>query len=368
MLSIAKVGRGRQAYYLSTVESLVAGAPGAPRSSGPAGSAARAGLVEPDGVWLGRAADGLGLAGTVVAPPAIDAVLSGADPNSGELLDPLHARVRVAAFDYTFAPPKSVSLLHALGRDEVAEQVRQGHESAVRDVLGYLDQHAARVRRTIEGNREVRAATGLVSAGFVHRTSRANDPHLHTHLLIANLAEERGGRWSALDGRALYMHASTAGLLYAASLRHELGARLGVRFGGPGPFADIAGVDRSVVEAFSTRSAAIARALAHDGVSGPRAARRAADRTRPEKDVSTPYDDLVAQWRERAYSLGVSDNRVASLAPGPGRWSGIGSPSAARSAAPSAGWSLAPDGSSPVEKVAAAVSQRPTFKIGRAHV
>ena len=60
---------------------------------------------------------------------------------------------------------------------------------------------------------------GFVAAAFRHRASRAGDPLLHTHVVIANVTQGPDGRWSALDGRLLYRHATAAGYLYQASLR-----------------------------------------------------------------------------------------------------------------------------------------------------
>ncbi|HXQ58451.1 MAG TPA: relaxase domain-containing protein, partial [Acidimicrobiales bacterium] len=47
-------------------------------------------------------------------------------------------------------------------------------------------------------------------------------PHLHTHVVVANLGRGPEGRWSALDGRGLYAHASATDALYHAHLRYEL--------------------------------------------------------------------------------------------------------------------------------------------------
>ncbi len=64
-----------------------------------------------------------------------------------------------------------------------------------------------------------------MAAAFVHRTSRAGDPQLHTHVLVANVAEGIDGAWSAPDARLLYPHARTAGFLYQAALRAGLSRR-----------------------------------------------------------------------------------------------------------------------------------------------
>ena len=70
--------------------------------------------------------------------------------------------------------------------------------------LGVLERAACRVRRG-QGGHTVLDGDGFVAAAFRHRTSRAGDPHLHTHVVIANLAHAPSDdRWTALDGRPLY--------------------------------------------------------------------------------------------------------------------------------------------------------------------
>ena len=300
MLSVAKLARGREEYYLATLAS---------------GRVEPGGLIEPEGRWLGRAAGTLGLSGTVDGP-ALRALLAGLDPASGEVLSARHERVRVAAYDCTYSTPKSVSLLHALGPEEVRTQVRAGHEEAAEAALGYLERRGARVRRSLGRGEAATSipAGGFVAAAFLHRTSRAPDPHLHSHVLVANLAQGPDGRWSALDGRGLYLELGTARDLYETQLRAELTLRLGVSWRElQGAWADLAGIDPSVSRAFSRRSAEIEAALEQSGRSGPRARRIASVKTRPGKDLGTAYEELVSDWRERSYRLGVSEARLASV-------------------------------------------------------
>jgi conjugative relaxase-like TrwC/TraI family protein len=221
----------------------------------------------------------------------------------------------VAAYDCTFAAPKSVSLLHALAAPEVVAEVRAAHESSVRAALDFLENEAARVRSRRGGGDEIERIPGIAAASFLHRVSRAPDPHLHSHVLVANLGRHGDGRWSALDARPLFTNAGTAGALYRAQLRDELVQRLDVawRWRDDG-FADLAGVRPEVVRAFSRRSEAIARALVESGRSGRHATRVVADRTRPPKDLDVPYERLVEAWRERAYDEGISAGRVAAIA------------------------------------------------------
>ena len=300
MLSVAKLTRGREGYYLATVA---------------AGREDAGALIEPEGRWLGQAAGTLGLVGTVDGT-ALRALLAGVDPHSGEVLSAYHDRVRVAAYDCTYSTPKSVSLLHALGPEEVRAQVGAGHEQAAMAALGYLERRGARVRRTSRRGAAASSfpAGGFAAAAFVHRTSRAPDPHLHSHVLVANLAPGPDGRWSALDARGLFLELGTARDLYETQLRSELTSRLGVSWCElQGAWADLAGIEASVRRAFSRRSIEIEAALEQAGRSGSRAARIVAVKTRPDKDLGTPYEELLAGWRERSYRLGVSDARLASV-------------------------------------------------------
>jgi len=200
----------------------------------------------------------------------------------------------VPAYDLVMRAPKSVSVLHALGHlvppadlarmglpASVAGEVAAAHHAAVADALQLLQRHAALVRSP--AGRVV--AEGLAVACFDHRSSRTGDPLLHTHAVIANVATGVDGRRAALDGTALYAWASTAGHLYQARLRAELTARLGVRFEQPhNGLADIEGVPREVIDAFSTRRRQIVELMETLGIQRAGAAQVATLATRPPKD------------------------------------------------------------------------------------
>ena len=215
MLSIGKLTAGAEDYYLGAVVR------GAEEYYDDAG--------EIPGRWTGTGGQLLGLGGQVDAEQ-LRAVLAGRHPHTGEPFS--ETRRRVPGFDLTFSAPKSVSLLYAFGTAHDSSQAIKAHEAAVDGALGYLEREACRVRRGHAGETEY-PATGFVAAAFRHRTSRAGDPQLHTHVLVANLGLGPDGRWSALRGRHLYTHARTAGFLYQAHLRFELTARLGIRWHQP---------------------------------------------------------------------------------------------------------------------------------------
>jgi len=304
---LAKLAAGSEGYYLSTVASGV--------------EDYYVGTGEAPGYWAGAAA-GHGLSGEVDAEDLRE-VLGGHLPGRGRLPG-LRASRRIPGFDATVNAPKSVSLLYALADPAVSEQVRQAHDAAVAAALGYLETHAAFVRRGAQGVEQV-PADGLVAAAFRHRTSRNLDPHLHTHVLIANQGQAvDDGLWRTLDARHLYAGQTTAGYLYQAVLRWELTSQLGVAWGPVvNGHADLAGVPRELIEAFSTRSAEMADFLAvQRGETGDgevredwtaKEAQLAAHKTRQAKQRLADGAPLRQRWREQAEQLGWTPERFAAL-------------------------------------------------------
>src|SRR5690606_3809274 len=173
---------------------------------------------EAPGRWVGAGAERLGLAG-VVAADALRSVIEGRDPTSGEALTRWR---KIKGFDLTLSAPKSVSLLWGLGDKELAADVAAAHDAAVTAAVRYLEDEACVVRRGKAGAARHQVG-GLVPASFRHRSNREADPNLHTHLVTANMALGPDGRWSALHTRAIYQPSKTAGFVYQAVLRHELG-------------------------------------------------------------------------------------------------------------------------------------------------
>src|SRR5581483_6885864 len=134
-----------------------------------------------------------------------------------------------------------------------SNEVRNAHDHAVRAAFDAYQQ-VARGRRG-HGGLELVDGDGFLAAAYRHRTSRAAEPHLHTHVVLANLVYAPvDGRWSALDARPLYSWCRPVGHLYNAQLRFELTTRLGVRWDIPkNGMAEMTGFSPMLLRAFSTR-------------------------------------------------------------------------------------------------------------------
>jgi conjugative relaxase-like TrwC/TraI family protein len=210
------------------------------------------GRGEAPGRWAGAGATVLGVAGQVDRDGFLRA-MNGCDPRTAERLKPEHGRTKVAAFDLTFSAPKSVSVLFAIADDQIGGMLLEAHERAVSAAFSYVEREACFTRRGRNGLHRVRG-DGFVGAAYRHRLSRAGDPQLHTHVVVANMTRA-DGRWTSLEAHGLYEHKSAAGALYRAVLRAEVRDRLGWvwwRSSGRGLF-EIDGVPQAVLREFSRR-------------------------------------------------------------------------------------------------------------------
>ncbi len=220
-----------------------------------------------------------------------------------------------AGWDLVFRPPKSYSVLWAVGAEPLSQGLRAIHHEAVSHALSYLEDAAASARVTASvghGRKRVRAAArGFAVAAFDHRDSRAGDPLLHTHCVVANVTRLQDGSWTALDPQGLYRHGLAADAVYQASFRHLAEHRLGLASGPVvNGWADVEGVPRPVVEHFSKRSEEIAAELARVGSDSAAARQVAAVASRRPKDPDRDSEGLHQRWRAEAEAIGFDQAAV----------------------------------------------------------
>jgi conjugative relaxase-like TrwC/TraI family protein len=284
---------------------------------------------EETGRWVGRGAEALGLSGEAGEESLSRLFGQGLHPVTGAPLGrPFRPddKAAVAGYALSFSPPKSVSVLWALAPREESDRVREGHDAAVAAALEFLQDHAAFTRRGHAGMVQ-EATSGYVAAVFVHRTSRAGDPQLHSHVLVANKVRAvSDGRWLAVDGREFYEVQKAAGMLYKAALRAELSARLGVSWGDVDDKggAEILGVPDGLIRLFSKRRAQVEAAAAR--LAGEREMllgrsltgdERAAvlqlaayqSRAAKSRDEGDTTAQLRARWRSEADAAGAPVER-----------------------------------------------------------
>ena len=154
-----------------------------------------------------------------------------------------------------------------------------------------------------------RRATGstgnFAAALFTHDTSRALDPHLHTHCIVFNATfDPVENRWKALQNYELLRARKFAENVYYHELARELRSfGYQIRNQARGDF-QIEGVSEEICDRFSKRDAQIDKALAKLLAEKPelaganikdlRATLATTERTRKQKDLSR--DELRTLW------------------------------------------------------------------------
>jgi conjugative relaxase-like TrwC/TraI family protein len=261
------------------------------------------------GQWFGKGADALGLHDDVTLE-TFRAVLNGRDPRTGEVLvPPATTGKRRAAWDAVFNAPKSVSLQVLIGGDE---RLREAHRHAVQHALTELERYIQ--SRVDGGTRRVTTGT-MVAAVFEHTAARPSqtgqqqglgpDPHLHTHVVIANMTQRDDAHWRGVEVVEVYRSQAFATAVYRSTLaRAAQSLGYGVTLTGQRGEWELSGYERTYIEAFSQRRHDITRQLAAHGVAGAAAAQIAAHQSRFAKDHRSAAE-MRQEWQARADALGL---------------------------------------------------------------
>jgi conjugative relaxase-like TrwC/TraI family protein len=254
------------------------------------------------GQWFGAGAEKLGLSGKVQADEFLR-LCENQHPASGETLTQRLNTVRAengkekvnrrVFYDFTISPPKSVSVLALAGADE---RIVEAHAHAVQLALREFEAFAT-TRVRVGGRSDDRSTGNFVAALFTHDTSRALDPHLHTHCVIFNATFDAAEqRWKALQNYELLRARKFAENAYYHELARQLrSCGYQVRNQARGDF-EIEGVADEICRRFSKRDAEIDKALAKLLADKPelaganlkelRARLAVEHRTRKQKDLS----------------------------------------------------------------------------------
>ncbi len=281
------------------------------------------------GEWFGQAAHRLGLSGRVLAAD-FRALCENQNPSNQETLtvrlkttrteDGQTTANRRIFYDFTFSPPKSVSLVALLAGDS---RIEAAHQRAVRSALGEFESFAAtRIRRG--GTRSHRTTGNFVAALFTHDTSRALDPHLHTHCIVFNATfDPVEKRWKALENHELLRSRRFVENAYYHELSREL-RRFGyeIRNRARGDF-EIEGVTDDLCARFSKRHAQIDQSLAAILQNRPELVGRnlkdlrerlaEAERARKQQTLSRP--ELQTLWDSQITALEREQLRKLTISP-----------------------------------------------------
>ena len=258
------------------------------------------------GSWAGKGAEFFGIAGQQIEPQneAFLRLFSGQTPE-GEKLKPHESEI--IGYDFQCSAQKSVSIVAKLGGDD---RLLEAHREAATEAYGKLESLACVKEGTLGIDRQ-RVTTGvLCSARFEHDTSRALDPHLHTHFATTNFSITPEGRRYALETHDMVKAIRYCGKIYQSALRRnveELGYRTRDKFNERGQLEgfEIDGISDELCEKYSQRRAEIEERIAdfkaeHGREPTPAEIHVIAKETRTSKLTEISTEAVRAQQRERA--------------------------------------------------------------------
>lgn len=248
-------------------------------------------------------------------------------------IEPTHAQLRqfiaenskkhqtaIAGFDLVFTPSKSVSIAWGLGDKQLRKNIEAAHEHAIQDVVRHLENNVIMTRRGHNGVRQIDTKSGIIGTKFRHYDSRAGDPNLHDHVVIANRVEGADDKWSSIDGRVLYQYGVECSELYNSKVQEYVTQLTGLQFEprmqNGKPIHEIVGISDETIRAFSSRRGDIsaeldkvkAKFVADNGYEPSekqliKLAQQATLATRPAKSEARSLEDLHTEWVAAAHAL-----------------------------------------------------------------
>lgn len=248
-------------------------------------------------------------------------------------IEPTHAQLRqfiaenskkhqtaIAGFDLVFTPSKSVSIAWGLGDKQLRKDIEAAHEHAIQDVVRHLENNVIMTRRGHNGVRQIDTKSGIIGTKFRHYDSRAGDPNLHDHVVIANRVEGADDKWSSIDGRTLYQYGVECSELYNSRVQQYVTEKTGLQFEprmqNGKPIHEIVGISDETIRAFSSRRGDISAELdkvkekfvADNGYEPSekqliKLAQQATLATRPAKSEARSLEDLHTEWVTAAHAL-----------------------------------------------------------------
>ena len=268
--------------------------------------------VQAPAEWSGGGAKALHREGLITDFQEFDRGLVGTLPDGTRLPNPPGGKERRHGDDWTFSPPKSVSLVALVGRDE---RVVAAHDRAVREAVRYMERELFGTRGVVEGG-QVHVPGEAVIGLFRHETSRpvhgVVDPQLHTHTVWLNAALRYDGEWRAADWDLAEGARYTANSVYLSELAADL-RRCGYELVPTRDAYEVQGIPRKALEEFGRRAGQIEQELAKAGrtrETSSQSERQKANLCTREGKERQAKEVQRSEWVQRARRLDLDLGRL----------------------------------------------------------
>lgn len=263
---------------------------------------------ELQGRYNGKLAQRLGLNGPA-SKESFFALCENVDPCTGAPLTSRTKEERTVGYDINFHCPKSVSIVHALSKDD---HILKAFQDSVSATMQDIEKDSkTRVRKS--GKYEDRETGELIWADFVHQTSRpvddkAPDPHLHSHCFVFNATwDEAEKQFKAGQFRDIKRDMPYYQARFHKILSDKL-IDLGYKVRLTDKSFELEGVPQRAINLFSKRTDEIGRIAKEKGITDAKELDSLGARTRSKKQKGLTMVELKTEWRQQIKDLGPDEN------------------------------------------------------------
>ena len=283
--------------------------------------------VKPMARFMGLGADYLGIEGDRIEKddPRLEHLFNGRSPDGAYQFRAMQDRERInpdtgerevlkarAGYDHTLNAPKSFSLAYAFGSEEQRAELLRCHQKATESVIDYLTQNSF-IRTGAGGKNQEQVKPVFVVVD--HDTNRANEPHLHAHVVQMNYGLRENGKWGAIDANHQFHEHHKIGGIYLGSLEHEFRSKFNEQTRivelANGRSFEIQVVSQELTNGFSSRSKQAREHLeAKEIPETGKALRIATLDTRETKHLNVDRGQIQSEWLDRAHALGGAPEQL----------------------------------------------------------
>lgn len=258
---------------------------------------------ELQGQYKGKLADRLGLTGPTTKETFF-ALCENKHPQTGKRLTPHTKEERLTGWDMNWHAPKSLSLIHALSKDN---HILDAFQASVTESMQDIERDVCtRVRKG--GKYEDRQTREMIWSEFVHQTSRpvkgqVPDPHLHCHAFVMNMTyDETEQCFKAAKVRNVVRSSG----YYTARFQKRLADRLiklGYQVYRTKNGFEISGVPTAVIDHFSKRKDEVEKAAKELGIKNAKQKDALGATTRGKKQKGLTMAELKTDWKRQLQQL-----------------------------------------------------------------
>ena len=243
-----------------------------------------------------------------------------APDGAGKFVQRAGSDKRSPGIDMTFSVDKSVSALWAIAEPDMRAEIEGMAVAAARAALEDTVLRYCSYTRVAKNGIQRPVAADLMGATFPHGTSRENDPQLHVHCALFNLARTHDDdKCRAHHQYPVYGWKKATGAMFRAYLAWDLQNRLGARMEQYGPnaeFTRIKGMPEDLLGYWSKRRKAIVARAGELGIPALGNAARLAGvnkLTRAGKSHDNDPEIRHQRWRGEAASFAERKELVAAV-------------------------------------------------------